>query len=482
MLKNISILVAEPGETSESQIVRFLKSTTEADIYHAKKPTEALEFISGQKKLELLITDLFFPEKKGIELIQKAIGANPAVVPIAVVPEGDRASIVEALQAGTGFYIQTPFHEQELLEVIKNALEHQKLLQISLQRNLHLRKDDGFAGIIGESRPMKKLFNTIERLSACSHGNVLLWGESGTGKELVARAIHDLSPERNRYNFVPVNCAAIPDELLESELFGYEKGAFTGANRTKKGRLQHAHKGTLFLDEIGDMKPGLQAKLLRVLQEHAFEPIGSVNTVEVDVRVIAASNQYLKAAVKEGTFREDLYYRLSVVPVTLPPLRERTEDIAQLVEKFLLMYNRGRQNAPLGFTNRAIKRLMAYDWPGNVRELQNLVQRMCILHSDDTVDVDDLPRKFREQQDQEDTQDKPEPGPEPVAEEEAETGNPGMAMDFQAMTSEYETRLILKALRATGWNKKEAARKLNMKRTTLLEKIKKKDLDSEKPN
>ncbi|MCF8024340.1 MAG: sigma-54 dependent transcriptional regulator [Desulfobacteraceae bacterium] len=456
-------------------MIRFLKSSTEAEIYHAKKPTEALEFISEPNKITLLITDLFLPEKKGLELIQKGIGANPAVVPIAIIPGGDRTCIIEALQAGTCYYIQTPYYEQEILEVVKNALEHQRLLQISLQRNLRLRKHDGFLGIIGESSPMKKLFKTMEQISASNYGNVLLWGESGTGKELVARAIHDLTPERNRYSFVPVNCAAIPEELLESELFGYEKGAFTGANRAKKGRLQHADHGTLFLDEIGDMKPGMQAKLLRVLQEHAFEPIGSVHTIEVDIRVIAASNQNLKEAVKNGTFREDLYYRLSVVPINLPPLRKRTEDIPQLIEKFLLMYNRGRRNAPLGFTDRATERLKAYDWPGNVRELQNLVQRMCILHSEDTVDADALPKKFRSAE--EPAAETANPGGKPDVKIE---NNPGeQAMDFHAMTSEYEAQLILKALSATGWNKKEAARLLNMKRTTLLEKIKKKKLDRE---
>ncbi|MFP4193619.1 MAG: sigma-54-dependent transcriptional regulator [Desulfobacterales bacterium] len=481
MLKNVSILVAEPGETSESEIVRLLKTRTEADVFHAKNPTEALNFINHHKKLELLITDLYLPEKKGLDLIQKGFGANPSMVTVAVVPGGDRANIVEVLQAGTGFYIQTPHHEQEIMEVIKNALEYQKLLQISLQRNLRLRKNDGFAGIIGESDPMEKLFRTIERIAASNYGNVLIWGESGTGKELVARAVHDLTPDRNRYNFVPVNCAAIPEELLESELFGYEKGAFTGAQRSKKGRLQHAHKGTLFLDEIGDMKPGLQAKLLRVLQEHAFEPIGSVETMEIDVRVIAASNQDLEGAVKNGTFREDLYYRLSVVPVTLPPLRQRTQDIPRLVEKFLLMYNRGRQNTPLGFTDKALESLKSYEWPGNVRELQNLVQRMCILHSGDMVDENDLPRKFHDHIENQEPDD-PETirDPEPAAETAEIKGNPGGEMDFHTMTSKYETKLILQALHATGWNKKEAARLLNMKRTTLLEKIKKKNLDRKK--
>lgn len=465
MLKNVSIMVVEPENENGCRLVRFLKKNTEANIYHAKKPTEALEFIGNSRPVELLLTDIFCPDNAGLELIQKAVAINPAMVPIVVMPIGGRNNIVEALQAGAYFYIHTPYHDQEILEVVKNALEYQKLLLQSLEQKPRLRKNDGFAGIIGESLPMKKLFKTIERIAANSQGNVLIKGESGTGKELVARAIHDLTPERCQYNFVPLNCAAIPGELLESELFGYEKGAFTGANRTKKGRLEHADKGTLFLDEIGDMKPGLQAKLLRVLQEQNFEAVGSVKTTQIDVRVIAATHRNLEEAVANKTFREDLYYRLSVVPINLPPLRQRIEDIPHLVAKFLLMYNRGRKSIPLGFTDRAMKKLMAYDWPGNVRELQNLVQRMCILHGGDSVDADALPQKFQ------DLNDPSEPEDTTVVEIKNEK------MDFHAMTMEFENQLILKALHMAGGNKKEAANLLNMKRTTLLEKIKKRKLD-----
>jgi len=469
MLNNASILVAEPGETATNPMVALLKTQTEASVYHAKDPTEALERIKAENSIQLLFTDLFFPEKAGLELIQKGMGANPALVPIVMMPPGNRQYIVESLQAGALFYVNTPHDSREILEIIKNGLEYHKLLRLSLERAPRLRKSDGFSGIIGESQPMKTLFQTIERVAASGHGNVLLRGESGTGKELAARAIHDLTPERSHHNFVPVNCAAIPDDLLESELFGYEKGAFTGANRTKKGRLQHADKGSLFLDEIGDMKPGLQAKLLRVLQEQAFEPIGSVRSIEINVRVIAATNRDLRQAVRDGSFREDLFYRLSVVPITLPPLRERPEDIPQLVEKFLLLYNRGRKSVPLGFTPQAIEKLKLHDWPGNVRELQNLVQRMCILHSGDTVDVEALPQKFKK------LIDSGEIDPD-------ESEQPAEPLDFHNMTSEFENRLILKALYSTNWNKKEAARLLNMKRTTLLEKIKKRSLDQQRVN
>ncbi len=472
MLKNVSILVAESGETSKNLIVNFLSKKTEANVYHAKNSTEALEFIKKNNNIELILSELFLPGKSGLELIQKGIGKNPSMVPIVLMPSGNRRHIVESMQSGVYFYVNTPYDYQEILEVIKNALEYQKILRLSLQQTPRLRKSDGFVGIIGESPPMKALFETIERLTSCNNGNVLLMGESGTGKELVARAIHDLTPDRCRHNFVPVNCAAIPDDLLESELFGYEKGAFTGANRSKIGRLQHADKGTLFLDEIGDMKPGLQAKLLRVLQEQTFEPIGSVKSTEVDIRVIAATNCNLDKAVAEGEFREDLFYRLSVVPITMPPLRERKDDIPKLVEKFLLLYNRGRRNVNLSFAGHAMQCLKAYDWPGNVRELQNLVQRLCILHNGDTVEAKDLPQKFKKF------------GTAAAEKQENLTGAEvkltADSLDFNSMTSEFENRLILKALLSTNWNKKEAARLLKMKRTTLLEKIKKRNLDQER--
>lgn len=464
MVDNLTILVVEQDECQKNRLVNFFKKNTRASVLHAGEPSSALEIINNNRYIELLLTDLFLPAKSGLDLIQKAVAKNPALVPIALMPPGNRQLIVESLQAGARFHVGIPYDYKEILEVVKNCLEYQKLLHMGLNRKPALRKSDGFCGIIGESQPMQGLFKTIESVSSCEHGNVLLQGESGTGKELVARAIHDLTSERSRHNFVPVNCAAIPEDLLESELFGYEKGAFTGANRAKIGRLKHADKGTLFLDEIGDMKPGLQAKLLRVLQEQAFEPIGSVKSLKIDIRVIAATNKNLVKLVGEEKFREDLFYRLNVVPVCLPPLRERTEDIPHLVEKFLLMYNRGRPHAIEEFTSEAMQKLKAYDWPGNVRELQNLVQRLCILHNKPTVEVDALPEKFKKLDNLEKCG---------ILVTESHYND---QLDFHAMTVDFENRLILHALFKTNWNKKEAAKMLKMKRTTLLEKIKRRNL------
>jgi transcriptional regulator with PAS, ATPase and Fis domain len=323
---------------------------------------------------------------------------------------------------------------------------------------------------------MRELFAVLKKVAEDGESNVLIHGESGTGKELVARATHAFSPRKGK-NFVPVNCAAIPDDLLESELFGYIKGAFTGANQTKIGRIQYADGGTLFLDEIGDMKPSLQAKLLRVIQEREFEPVGGLKPISVDVRIVAATHRDLEAGVAEGRFREDLFYRLSVVPLTIPPLRERKDDISVLTEKFVQVFNRGKKNGLKGFSPGAMASLVEYPWPGNVRELENLVQRLSILHAGELVEVADLPEKYQMA------------GAVPVVDAPGNAGDleeddttDVETFDFNTLVSEFEDRLILKALTKTGGNKKEAARLLNLKRTTLIEKIKKKQLEGAFPS
>ena len=344
---------------------------------------------------------------------------------------------------------------------------------------------DSFGNLIGRSECMRQLFGLIEKLAEDDLSTVLIQGESGTGKELVAKAIHRNSP-RGGNNFVPVNCAAIPDDLLESELFGYTKGAFTGATMAKIGRIEYANGGSLFLDEIGDMKPTLQAKLLRVLQEREFEPVGGLKPIPVDVRIIAATHRNLEEMVAEGRFREDLYYRLSVIPVNIPPLRERTGDIPLLIDHFIRALGRNRKKPLVGFDLVAMRALAAFPWRGNVRELENLVQHMTILHGGSQVGYTDLPEKFRNG------------APLPADQVPSATGVdltrpeqnllfattaavpeehwPETGIDFNALVNDFETQLIVQALKLTQGNKKEAARLLNLKRTTLLEKIKKKEL------
>jgi transcriptional regulator with GAF, ATPase, and Fis domain len=290
---------------------------------------------------------------------------------------------------------------------------------------------------------------------------VLVTGESGTGKELIARAIHYSSP-RAEHMLVTVNCGAIPEELLESELFGHVKGAFTSAVSQREGRFALADGGTIFLDEIGDMSPNLQVKLLRVLQERTFEPVGSSKTLSVDVRVVAATNQQLEQAIRERRFREDLFYRLNVFPVHVPPLRERPEDIPLLAQHFLERASQSKGKQVVGIQPETMDLLCAYAWPGNVRELENLIERLVILCSEGRIEPSDLPAAFHERE-----------TPSVAVPQLPPTG-----LSFRAVVEDFETDLIVQALRQTNWNKNQAARLLGLNRTTLLEKIKKKGLES----
>ncbi len=349
-----------------------------------------------------------------------------------------------------------------------------------------------FYGIIGETPIMQKLFELIRKVSEDDFATVLVRGESGTGKELVAKAIHNHSNRKN-HNFVPVNCAAIPDDLLESELFGYTKGAFTGAVTNKTGRIQYADGGTLFLDEIGDMKPTLQAKLLRVLQEKEFEPLGGLKATSVDIRVVAATHCDLEQLVSEGNFREDLYYRLSVIPLQIPPLKDRKADIPILLERFLNTHATQRNRERFTISKNVFAALIYYNWNGNVRELENLVQQLAILCGGKEIQLEDLPERITVDFAPEDV-DRQEidtilaaskkpltvintatteqsSGPQPI-EHNWKDGQ----IDFKELINDYESQLIIQAMKMSNGNKKEAANLLNLKRTTLLEKIKKKGL------
>jgi DNA-binding NtrC family response regulator len=395
---------------------------------------------------------------------------------------------IEAMKHGAYDYISKPFKADEIVLVLKKAEERERLRQenVLLKKKIAgLEHSLGLGTMIGNSKVMQDLFQLADKVARHTT-TVLITGESGTGKELVAKAIHARSP-RAANNFVPVNCAAIPDELLESELFGHTKGAFTGAANSKIGRIEYADGGSLFLDEIGDMKPVLQAKLLRVLQEREFEPVGGLKPVPVDVRVIAATHCNLEKMVEEGLFREDLYYRLSVIPVNIPPLRERKEDLPLLINHFIKNIGKHRKKALLGFDRQAMQALFSCSWRGNVRELENLVQHMTVLYGGAEVRLTDLPEKY-----QFETEDQPlqspchnhfgaPPGPEQLtlfssALPPDDEIWPNDGVDFKALVNEFENRLILQALQMTEGNKKEAARILNLKRTTLLEKIKKKNL------
>ena len=333
------------------------------------------------------------------------------------------------------------------------------------------RKKFDFKGLIGDSPPMQSVYEMIEKI-ADTDTTILISGESGTGKELIAKIMH-FNSGRAQGAFVPLNCAAIPKDLLESELFGHEKGAFTGALNTRVGRFELAHGGTLFLDEIGELEPSLQVKLLRVLQEREFERVGGIKTIKVDVRILAATNKDLERAIRENRFREDLYYRLNVIPLYIPPLRDRTEDIQPLVDYFTRKYADKRGREPLMFSPDALKCLMSHSWPGNVRELENLIERLVILTSGTLVGTPDLPEKFNQYIDFK----KPVLA---VSPELQDIAIPEVGIDINAAVDKMERTLILKALEKTGWVKNRAAKLLGLNRTTLIEKMKKMGIELQK--
>ncbi|PLY12477.1 MAG: sigma-54-dependent Fis family transcriptional regulator [Desulfuromonas sp.] len=459
-----NLLIVDENRDERLRAAEALRERVGCVVLEADTVAEATEMLATHE-VAVLVTPPFLPGRDGFELVRRAHADNPQIVAIAAIPEQERKLATEALQIGVFFHIQTPYDLSELVITVARGLRHHELQIYHREEPGKTRRSSGFQGIIGESSPMRHLFDLIERIAVEGNSTVLIQGESGTGKELVARAIHVMSP-RHGGNFVPVNCAAIPEELLESELFGYVKGAFTGATQAKAGRIRYADGGTLFLDEIGDMKPALQAKLLRVLQEREFEPVGGLKPVPVDVRIVAATHRDLEKLIAEGTFREDLYYRLSVIPLLVPPLRSRRDDIPLLTQEFIRILARNRKVALKGFDDDAIRVLKQYAWPGNVRELENLVQRLLILHDSEMVSPQDLPERYRRSDGG---------AAKSIAEGDVLPWSDS-GVDFNSLVSAFESRLIIKALQVAEGNKKEAARLLNLNRTTLLEKIKKKQL------
>ncbi len=464
-----SILLVDGNVQERERLAVTFRKEIGCVVFEAGDTAEAMDIIEKQDVC-LLITDLFFPSRSGIELLRRVNQCNPEVVKIACVPTGDREVVMEVLKLGAIFYINTPYDLLEAVIAAANGLRYHDVLVHKEKRGSKIRKSESFYGMVGEAPRMRELYRFIEKVADDSSSTVLIQGESGTGKELVARAIHAHSARKGK-NFVPLNCAAIPENLLESELFGYVKGAFTGATQSKIGRIQYAEGGTLFLDEIGDMRGDLQAKLLRVLQEKEFEPVGGVKPIPIDVRVVAATHRNLEKAVAQGTFREDLFYRLNVIPLSIPPLRERREDLPMLIEKFRQVYNREKREVFQGFAPESMQILMNYGWPGNVRELENLIQQMTVLHGGKMVTPADLPTKISGSRAAA-TSSAAAPSVSPPT-EDWQDGE----IDFNSLVAEFEDRLILQALERTRGNKKEAAKLLGLKRTTLSEKVKKRNLE-----
>ncbi len=342
--------------------------------------------------LDLIITDLKMPGMNGMALLKESKQIKPEVPVIVMTAYGTIETAVEAMKEHAFDYITKPFQNEQLKLTIRKALENHRLLKQNRQLSAALSERYRHGNIIGKSKPMLKIYDLIEKV-ARSRASVLITGPSGTGKELIAKAIHYGGERRDR-PFISLNCGALTETLLESELFGHEKGAFTGAMAMKKGRFELADKGTLFLDEVGDMPPALQVKLLRVLQEMEFERVGGTRTIRVDVRVISASNRNIRADVAAGTFREDLFYRLNVIHIEVPPLRERIDDLPLLVKHFIQKYSRESGKKVSGLSPEAWKSLYAHAWPGNVRELENLIERAVVLNSTGQITPADFPEEI----------------------------------------------------------------------------------------
>ncbi len=412
-----------------------------------------------RQRFQLVLTDINMPDNDGFELLRVIRQRYPDTVVIMITGYGTIESAVEAIKLGAYDYLTKPIIDDQIRLVVERALKQQSLIREnrSLREQLGLRY--GLDNIIGHDYKMLKIFDLIETV-ADSKATVLMQGDSGTGKSLVARAIHYRSQRRDR-PFVEVSCGAIPETLLESELFGHVRGAFTGAVGDKEGRFKAADGGTIFLDEINSASPALQVKLLRVLQERQFEPVGSNKTQTVDVRVILASNRDLSDEVKAGRFRQDLYYRINVVTISLPRLVERIGDIPRLAEHFLKVYCAQAKKEILGFTDAAIQQMQRYSWPGNVRELENVVERAVILTKNRTLDVDDLPAVLLE------------------AASAPAAANDGQwrPMSLKQALEEPEKRIIEQALRANNWNRQVTADLLEINRTTLYKKMKRYGLE-----
>src|SRR5215468_2220235 len=442
LMSNILIVEDEP------KMRRLLEISLGEDGHHVRSVGDAEAALKGlaREPADLIVTDLKLPGMSGLELLHEARRMNAAIPVIVMTAYGSVETAVEAMKAGASDYVLKPFTIAEMKLVIAKELDVQRVRDENRSLKEALGKRYQFHNIVARSGKMQEVLALVERVAA-TNSTVLVGGESGVGKDLVARAIHQNS-RRASGPFIKVNSTAVPDTLFESELFGFEKGAFTGALASKPGKFELADKGTLFLDEIGDVPAPIQVKLLRVLQEREFERLGGTRTLKVDVRLIAATNKDLRAALEQGTFREDLYYRLNVVPIDIPPLREHKEDIPDLANHFLLRFTRGNGKQVDKITPAALKLLMDYYWPGNVRQLENTIERAVALSANPVIDVADIALDSNT-----------------AARNEAGATAPVLP---EGMTLEqWEDEIIREALRRANGNKSQAARMLGLSRNAL---------------
>ena len=449
-MKNRILVVEDEDKLRRVIQLQLASSGFEVDL--AGSGEEGLRLAD---RADLVLTDLRLPGIDGLELIQNLRRQNGFLPIIVITAFGTVENAVEAMKAGAIDFLPKPFSMDHLLAVVNKALEVRALRDENRKLREELGRRYAFDNIVGRSPAMQEIFATIERV-APTRATVLIAGESGTGKDLIARAIHYHSPRKER-PFVKIDCTTIPENLMESELFGYEKGAFTGANVPKPGKFETADTGTVFLDEIGDMPAATQVKLLRVLQEREFERLGSNKTRQIDVRVVAATNADLRAALESGEFREDLYYRLNVVPLNVPPLRERKEDIPALVEYFISKYSKELNGRVTSISDEALQVLWSHHWPGNVRELQNVIERTLVLCSGERLEASDV---------------KLDIAPRPNHNADGAVLPAGMTLE------EHERSLIKKALDQAKGNKSQAARLLGLTRNALRYRLSQMGLES----
>jgi len=449
-----NILLVDDEDALRSVVAERLKDYG-FDLVEARSGEEALAHLQAFA-FDVIISDLRLPGVDGRQVIDEALARYPGIVAIVVTGYATVKDAVDIIKRGAADFIAKPFQFDELMHVITAALEQRRLKDENAYLRRQLDERFGLGAMVGKSAPMRALYQLIDTVAPTS-ATVLITGETGTGKEMVARAIHQSSLRREE-RFVAINCSAIPEPLLEVELFGHVRGAFTGAVGSRQGRLEQADRGTVFLDEIGTMPSSLQMKLLRVLQEREFERIGDPRTVKVDVRIVAATNANLPRMVKDGTFRDDLFYRLNVVSMHLPALRERAEDIPLLVAHFIgKLQPSSEDRDPVVVSQDAMRRLMACDWPGNVRQLENVIERALALGGGRRrIEADDLPPELRD-----------EPSRAITAPQLGQDG-----IDLPRLIGEVERHLIAQALARTAGNRGAAARLLGLKRTTLVEKLK----------
>lgn len=446
----------------EENMCKILAKILAMENYHVTtftKPAQALEYLRATPP-DLVLTDMKMPEISGMEVLRAVRAANPSTNVVVMTAYGTIEGAIEAMRAGAFDYVSKPFKTDELLLTLSKALERTRLIEENATLNETLRRNVENAMIIGDSPAMREVLTLVSKI-APTDAAVLIRGESGTGKELVAKAIHNSSP-RFEKRFVAINCASIPETLLESELFGHEKGAFTGADRTKMGLVELAHEGTLFLDEIGDLPLTLQAKILRVLQEREIQRVGGLHTIPVNIRLLAATNRDLRAAINAREFRSDLFYRLNVISVVLPPLRERKGDVVLLAAYFLERARKKMRKPNVTISPEALQALEKYGFPGNVRELENVIDRMVVLCEGDRVELEDVPADIREAS-----------GPVGALGTAASTLSAVANIEYRDAKDAFEREYLLRVIEQAQGNISEAARISGLSRRHFYEKIEK---------